>query len=178
MYLMYVDESGDSGLINSPSRYFVLSGLVLHELRWKGCLDNLILFRRAMRAKFCLRLREELHAASMINRPGSRLRIKRQNRLAIIRHFTDAIAAMADLNIINVAVDKQGKPNTYDVFDLAWKALIQRFENTLRWQNFPGPRNPDERGSLYCDHMADKKVISLGRQMRHYNPIPNQQFFG
>jgi hypothetical protein len=28
MFLMYVDESGDPGLINSPTRYYVLSGLV------------------------------------------------------------------------------------------------------------------------------------------------------
>ena len=33
MYLMYVDESGDSGLVNSPTRYFVLTGMVVHELR-------------------------------------------------------------------------------------------------------------------------------------------------
>ena len=34
MFLMYVDESGDSGLINSPSTHFVLSGLVIHESDW------------------------------------------------------------------------------------------------------------------------------------------------
>jgi len=35
---MYVDESGDSGLPSdgSPTRYFCLSGLVVHELRWQG----------------------------------------------------------------------------------------------------------------------------------------------
>ena len=29
---MYVDESGDVGLVGSPTRYFVLVGLVVHEL--------------------------------------------------------------------------------------------------------------------------------------------------
>jgi hypothetical protein len=29
---MYVGESGDSGLQGSPVRYFVLTGLVVHEL--------------------------------------------------------------------------------------------------------------------------------------------------
>lgn len=41
MYLMYVDESGDPGLTSSPTRYFVLSGIVIHELRWAICLDQL-----------------------------------------------------------------------------------------------------------------------------------------
>jgi len=35
MFLMYVDESGDTGLTNSPVDYFVLSGLIIHELRWR-----------------------------------------------------------------------------------------------------------------------------------------------
>jgi hypothetical protein len=82
------------------------------------------------------------------------------------------------LSIINVLVDKQGKTANYDVFDNAWKALIQRFENTIRAHNFSGPRNPDERGTLYCDHTADKRVVQLIRQMRQYNPIPHQGWVG
>jgi hypothetical protein len=49
MYLMYVDESGDCGMTKSPSRYFVLTGLVVHEVRWTDCLEKLIEFRRRMR---------------------------------------------------------------------------------------------------------------------------------
>ena len=50
MYLMYVDESGDVGLVNSPTRYFVLVGLVLHELRWQQTKDELINFRQGRAA--------------------------------------------------------------------------------------------------------------------------------
>ncbi|MGH2600854.1 MAG: DUF3800 domain-containing protein, partial [Dehalococcoidia bacterium] len=38
---MYVDESGDSGLTNSPTRYFVLTGLVVHELRWQAYVEQI-----------------------------------------------------------------------------------------------------------------------------------------
>ena len=31
MYLMYIDESGDTGTNNSPTQYFVLSAIVIHE---------------------------------------------------------------------------------------------------------------------------------------------------
>jgi len=51
MYLMYVDESGDCGLENSPTRYFVLTGMILHELRWQACLEQLIEFRRRLKAR-------------------------------------------------------------------------------------------------------------------------------
>ena len=178
MYLMYVDESGDCGLVNTPTRYFVLTGLIVHELRWRQYLDELVEFRRYMRQQFGLRLREEIHASAMINSPGGLVRIKRYDRLAIIRAFADELASMSDFNIINVVVDKHGKPSTYDVFGMAWKVLIQRFENTLSRRNFAGPANADERGMIFPDHTDDKKLTLLLRQMRRYNPIPNQVPFG
>jgi hypothetical protein len=61
---------------------------------------------------------------------------------------------------------------------LAWKALLQRFENTIEHRNFPGPANPDERGMIFPDHTDNKKLRQLSRQMRRYNPIPNQPNFG
>jgi len=176
MYLMYVDESGDCGLVNSPTRYFVLSGLVVHELRWQACLDELISFRQFLRDRFGLKLREEFHAAAFINRPGELVRIKRHDRLAMIRQFADVLAGMTDLNVINVAADKHGK--TGDVFGTAWRALIQRFENTISRDNFPGPANPDDRGMVLCDHTDDKKLLQLLRRMRRYNPVPSQPGFG
>lgn len=178
MYLMYVDESGDGGLRNSPTRYFVLTGLILHELRWRQYLDQLIDFRRRMRQQYGLRLREELHASAMINRPGSLVRIKRYDRLAIIRAFADELASMSDLNIINVVVDKQGKAANYDAFGSAWKALIQRFENTISSRNFTGPANSDDCGMLFPDNTDNKKLTGLLRQMRRYNPVPNQPAYG
>jgi len=60
---MYVDESGDIGLTQSPTRYFVLCGLVIHELRWREYFDELLTFRRFLRQQYGLKLREELHAA-------------------------------------------------------------------------------------------------------------------
>ena len=177
MYLMYADESGDTGMTNSPTRYFVLSGVVLHELQWRPYLDQLIEFRRRMQRTFNLRLREEIHAAQMINRPGALQRIKRNDRLMILRSFADEIATMSEISIINVVVDKQGKPPNYDVFGTAWKALLQRFENTIRAGNFPGFQNPDERGMLFPDGTTPR-LSRLLRQMRRYNPIPNHPDYG
>ncbi len=178
MYLMYVDESGDCGLENSPTRFYVLTGLIIHELRWQKYLEELIRFRRRMKEKFGLRLRDEFHAAAFITHPRELVRIKRNDRLTMIRAFTDLLATMTDCNLINVLVDKQGKPGDYDVFGIAWKAILQRFENTISKHNFPGPANPDERGMIICDHTDDKKLMNLLRQLRRYNPIPNQTQFG
>lgn len=175
---MYVDESGDSGMVDTPTRYFVLSGLVIHELSWRESLEQLIGFRKSMREHFGLRLPEEIHSAAMINRPGELVRIKRNDRLTIIRTFAQELAKMPDLNIVNIVVDKADKPLDYEVFAMAWKVLMQRFENTLSLRNFPGPLNQDERGLIFADHTDDKKLSQLVRQMRRYNPVPNQPTFG
>ena len=173
MFLMYVDESGDVGMNNSPTRYFVLTGIVLHELRWKDYLDQMLTFRQRMKLSFGLKMREEIHAAKFLTSPGDLQRIPRNDRLSILRYFAAEIASMPDLNVINIVVDKQGKPADYDPFDIAWKCLIQRFENTLSYRNFRGPANADERGMIFPDHTDDKKLSQLLRQMHRWNPTPN-----
>jgi hypothetical protein len=182
MYLMYVDESGDSGVHGgSPTRYFVLTGIVLHDLRWHEALNRFVTFRQKMRTAFGLQMREEIHAGAMISHPGSLVRIRRNDRLTIIRLLLDEIANMPYLNIINVRVDKQGKPADYDPFERAWEALIQRFENTLRWKNFPRPNNwlGQDIGMVFCDAADEAALRRLYRRMRVYNPIPNMSgFFG
>jgi len=180
MYLMYVDESGDCGLQRSPTRYFILTGLVVHELRWRSCLDELVNLRRNLRQNFGFKLREEFHASSMISHSGSitAIAIPRHRRLIMIREFADAISHIGDITLINVLVDKQTKTQGYDVFSTAWKALIQRFENTIRSRNFPGPANPDDRGFILCDHTDDKKLMSILRKMHHYNPVPQGEAYG
>lgn len=173
MYLMYVDETGDSGMTNSKSRYFVLTGLIVHEQKWRPYLEQIISFRRRMRAKFGLYLTEEIHASHLITRPGPLVRIKRNDRLTILREFADELAAMPELNIINVVIDKQNKTADYDVFKTAWTVLIQRFENTLSNGNFKGQISKDEKGILVPDNTDNRKLTMLLRKLRRYNPVPH-----
>lgn len=171
---MYVDESGDPGLIGTPSRYFTLTGLVVHELEWQEVLDRTIAFRRSLKQRYGLNVTQEIHAASLIVRPGNLVNIPRYNRLAIIREYADFLASTPALNIINVVVDKQGKPPEYDVFEKAWQALLQRFENTLAYRNFLGAQNANDLGILFPDNTDGQKLRLLLRKMRKYNPIPSK----
>ena len=113
----------------------------------------------------------------MISRPGSLARIPKYQRLEMIRRHADRLAAMPDVNLVCVVVDKQGKAAGYNVFERAWQMLIQRFENTLANQNFSGPQNADDR-KYVPDHTDDKKLNGLLRRMRVYNPVPNQAWVG
>lgn len=176
MYLMYVDESGDPGISNSPTRYFILSAIIIHELRWRTLLDAQIIFRRYLKKIKGLKLREEIHCTALLNNPGELVRIKRHERVDIIRQSIHWLSAQQDLNIITVCVDKHANL-TKDIFELAWTLLIQRFENTLRNKNFSGPANPDERGMLLPDNTDGLKLTTLLRKMRRFNVVPNHRSY-
>ena len=173
---MYVDESGDTGLVGSPTQRFILCGLVVHELRWRQVMDELLAFRKSIKAAFGLNLSDEIHAAAFFNNGHGG--ILKHRLLEIIRRFADKLATLPDLSLISVAVDKHAKPAGYDVFENAWGTLLQRFENTLLYRNFPGGKGRDDRGMLLCDQTDERKLRKLVRKMRAYNPVPNQAWVG
>lgn len=172
MYLMYVDESGDIGTTNSPTQYFILSALIVHELRWNSTMESLIEFRRFLREEKNLKLRDEIHATNFVNRPGELRRIKRNDRIDILKKCIDWIRDQQDINVISVRAVKAGKTKE-QIFGWSWERMIQRFENTIRARNFNGPANPDERGIILADRTDDKQLRLLIRRMRRYNPIAN-----
>src|SRR6266511_2098414 len=106
-------------------------------------------------------------------RPGSLARIRKDVRLRILRDVLSFEAGLPAVNIINVVIDKQGKATQFDVFNQAWMLLLQRFENTIQYRNFPGPQNPQDYGMVFVDRTDEKKLRSLSRRLRRYNPIPN-----
>lgn len=175
---MYVDESGDTGLDGSPTDHFVLAGVVIHESDWVASLERLVAFRRRMRATFGLALRTELHASHLLTRPGRLVSIAKNDRLTIIRAFANEVAQMEHVRCICIQIDKRDKAAGYDVFDNAWKALIQRFANTLRRSNFPRGTTVGEKGMLFPDDTDQVKLKRLLGRVRRFNPVPNQPAFG
>lgn len=175
MYFMYVDETGDTGLTRSPSRYFGLSGIVVHESRWREFIDLLVGFKRTMRDAYGLPVRSEIHASEFIR--SSATKLEPHVRLAILRNFLDEIAKWDFISITNILVDKSTKPAAYDVFDNAWQTLFQRFENTLKYGNFPGGHRNDH-GFVITDATNGRKLSRLMRRMAVHNYIPNQAQFG
>lgn len=79
-----------------------------------------------------------------------------------------------------MVLDKRsGKaPNKDEVFRRAWYALFQRFENTIRYQNFPGPKNSDDRGIVFSDNTDGRKLCQFLNTMRVQNPLKIRQTSG
>lgn len=172
MYLVYVDESGDIGLLGSPTSYFALSALVVHESQWRRLLDDVIQFRTNMRSFYGLKLREEIHAAHFFAKPGKLARIPKHNRLQICKRAIDFQENLGYVSLVNVVVRKQGKSPAFDVFETAWNRLVQRIENTIQYNNFPNG-NGNDKAILIPDQTDNKKLTGLVRRMRRYNPVPH-----
>ncbi len=180
MYLIYIDESGDYGIENSPSKFLALSGIVIHESSWLTYLDKLIDFRKSLRhdAHIGLKLREEIHSARLITRPGELSRISKHKRLFIIKKFAEEIASYKKMSIINVLIDKTGKDADYDVMENAWKTLLQRAITTLKKRNYPDSINEFDGLQIFHDMTNNEKVKKLSRKLRRYNPVPNKRILG
>jgi hypothetical protein len=172
---MYVDESGDPGIAGSRTDRYILTGLVIHELRWRDALDELIEFRRSIRQDFKWKVRDELHAQVMVNgRISANAGVARNDRFMILRRSLDWLASRSDIGIITIVVEKSGFENAGQVFEIGWKCLVQRFENTLSHRNFPGPQNPEDRGLIIPDNTNGEELRLILRRMRRFNPIPSQ----
>lgn len=174
MFLMYVDESGDLGSIQngSPTNFFVLSAMVIHENKWYPLLEDLLKFRRHLKTTKGLKMREEIHASAFISSPGALVRISKNDRLDILKKCIDWVASHPGISIISVVVDK--KSRNENIFELAWERLIQRFENTIQKGNFPDSKKDTvESGMIIPDNTDNKKLKDLVRKMRRHNPIPN-----
>ncbi len=177
MYFMYVDESGDTGMTEGASEFFVLSGLVIHEGFWNRALLSMAENRKSIYAKYGLGNHFELHATKMVGRAKkSEHGLSRSDAVLMYRDFLKYEATLDCIRIINVVVDKRGKPPSFDVFNVAWDRLINRFENTIRHKNFPSAweHKPDnEGGFLIVDQTNEEKLRTLVRGMRHHNMVPS-----
>lgn len=132
MYIVYVDESGDSGTVAGSSTHYVLSALVVPVLKWHELLDGMIDLRRALRTRYGLRLRDEIHSQELVNGRASLYPVVQPNeRLSILRHCVDYLASQPWLRVLTVVSRKAGHNAEFDHFETAWIRLIERVDRTI-----------------------------------------------
>lgn len=178
---MYVDESGDPGLLNpnlpaaqQPSVHYILSGLIIPITEWRNYLTAIVDIRRQIRQAYGIPMRMELKGSALINPRGNPYlrRIKRAQRVAIyIDVFRQMVSRMPQAWIVNVYANKQSlrysSSQGSDLEQRAWEFLIQRFHNFLIRQETPS------YGIIYADETNEIKLRKLLRRMRVYNPMPS-----
>lgn len=163
MFLVYVDESGDIGLNNSPSGYFCLSAIIIHESDWHFALDKVIEFRQYLKIRYGLKLREEIHSSHFIHKPKDLQRIPKSLRIRLLRDVLDFQATLENYTVINVVINKKNKDKNSDIFNLAWQTLIQKTNEYVDIKNHS--ENKQETALLFVDKTDEVKLRQLTRNL-------------
>jgi hypothetical protein len=134
MYMLYVDESGKSGLRDPVQPFHVLGGLAVHERQWQPMerdldarIDALVPPPRAHTW--------ELHMTDMVNSKGCFKGVALQTRDALRDAVFDVIEAHRP-TFIFIALDKQKHVARYanpdPPEDVTYELMIERFDRFLR----------------------------------------------
>lgn len=175
MYFMYVDESGDTGISGSNTDYFILSGIVIHELDWYPLFKDFHNFRREINQKYKFKVRDEFHAVVMVNgNKSENNNLEKNERFMILRNTLDWIASKKEISLLTVIVKKHGCTSSKEIFELAWTNLIQRFENTLKNKNFNGQKNDVDTGIIIADNTDVDAIRKIYRKMHVINYVPSK----
>ncbi len=168
MYLAYLDESGDSGLGNSPTHFFVLACVLVHESNWLGDLNLLVDLRRDLRATYGIPTRPEIKATDMVGNRGILRQLKNQlARPERIRMFDSLLgyqAGQLSLRTFAVAIEKgPAAAKGWDARYAAWTFALQRINRFCEQEG--------EWASIYPDEGHGFFIKRRIRHMRRHHAV-------
>lgn len=170
MYLMYVDESGDPGVISgNNSKHYILSGIIVSQTEWKIYLDRLKEFRKYLSKTYSFNVKLEIHASELIriNKTKEYRKFHKNVRIAILRDFCNQIPVIFDgAKVINICIDKSQYTSSKEIQITAWERLVQRFDTYLK-------KSAKDSGIIISDDTDGNAIIKSIRKMRVYNPVPS-----
>jgi len=172
MYLFYIDDSGDTGLIRngSPTHAYVLGTVVVEDRDWLHTLDEIKDFRHFLKENFGLRQRDELKANYLIHGTGPfrELKFGYEARMRIYKLALSFQKKVDTVHTWAVVIRKDALSEdmeSSDIRDRAWRLMIERIERYTFYGKdtcvvFPDEGNPEfVRGML--------------RKMRRINEVPS-----
>lgn len=138
MYLAYVDESGDDG--QRGSQTYSLGCVMVDGSAWPDTFDHLLNFRRFVRERFGLRIRDEIKANFLLQNGGPLRELSRplseEARFKLYRACM-RIQPKLGISAFGVVVDK-ARANQHTgirpASDIAWEYLLQRLERRSSYE--------------------------------------------
>ena len=168
MFLAYFDESGDAGLTNSPTRFFVLSCVLIHKDQWLSTLDSLIKMRGMIRKKYAISTRPEIKSTDIRRGRGPLLSLRwsPEKRLEFYRNLMRYQANfLKEIIVFSIAIDKQAAAQrSREARESAWEFAIQRVNRFCEDKEDAAMIFPDEGHGIFIKRMI--------RKMRRHHRIP------
>lgn len=184
MHIVYIDESGsynDSSYKKQnnwqpsgkrESKYFVLTGLVVNELKWKNLFKKVKNIRENIKKTHKIPLKEYIHTTELITGSGIWRHEKRKDfsKAKRIKLLKNLLHEYSQLNkycyYASVFADKTKKfCNPVSCRELAYENLINRLEKDI-----------DDNYIIIHDGQEDGFIIRLLRKKRIFNFIQGKKF--
>jgi len=166
MYLMYVDESGDTGREPASSPAFVLAGLIAPSGKWSEIEQSMVDLRKELGAQYGLKASDELRGSSIMRKgPGDSAR-----RVALIEAALKGIASIKSVRVLLSAVRKKNLPPETDVFRAGWSAQLGQFDEFLGRSGGRG-RGGGAQGFVVADRTQSAQLDKLVRSLRRERPV-------
>jgi len=149
-YLAYIDDSRDD-------RFSCFSAVIVPAAKWLTLLDEIIGYRRALKASDGIYVKKEFHATDFVAGRGNLgAVVSKFRRAQIFNETLDFIASRKGVSIINACV-----PTAFE--ERAFERLVMRLENGAK------AKKPPAHVILISDE--GKSYNGLVRKMRRFNPI-------
>lgn len=166
----YVDESYDA-------KKFCLSAVSLRYGDWHRSFKAVQAHRRALKQKYGLYIRREIHARELVAGRGrvAEHLIGKHDRARIFHGLLTLIASLPHVWIFNVCLDVN--PNE-DVQIKAWDRLLNRIERTMLELEkrfvvrLPAALRP--RAMIFADEGKETHITRAFRKRAVFNPVPSQ----
>jgi hypothetical protein len=162
MHFAYVDDSGNSGLpARGGSQTYTLACVLVEARRWPDVFDDLIDFRRFLKARFGIPVRTEIKANYLLHNRGPHFRpnpMSERARFAVYRGFM-RLQPKLGIQAFAVVIRKAGlalKGITVDPREIAWEYLLQRLERFSTKGGIPVLIMHDEGEALMIRKLARK----------------------
>lgn len=166
MYLAYLDDSGDPGVLNSPTRFIVVSCVLVHESQWLDTLDLLIGLRRELRDRHGIPMRAEIKAKHLVYGRGAikALGWPPTRRMELYRRLLRYERTKLAIKIFGIAIEKRlAEQRGWQPHIAAWTFALQRINR------FCGQ---EEWAVIFPDQGQEYFLRRLVRHMRRYHVIP------
>jgi Protein of unknown function (DUF3800) len=160
MHLVYVDESGDVGLTNSPTREYLLVAIIVPDKSWHKILARINRTRRRMKEKLGLDFAAEIHAAEFLGGAHTHLGLEAWQRVRAIRWLLKELSREPELGFIAIG---KTKLSGAEILHPSWSRLIEEAENRT-----------SERIMLLTD-VTDRKAVLKAVHLREEEDGPNTQ---
>lgn len=129
MDLIYVDESGDIGTVNSPTKEYLLVAIIVPEESWHELDARIAQARQRMKARLGFDMTAEIHAVEFLGGAKFHQGLETWQRLWVTRWLLRELSRQNGLRFAVIARQKASQP---EVFVSTWTALKESVDNKVR----------------------------------------------